>query len=80
MKIYPEPGRDKLWLEFSDYCEGESVFSVYDDKGSLMILKKVNRAMKGDTLLIDLSKLGPGHYQLVLEVDNRKHFRKIVLD
>ena len=80
MKIYPEPGSDRLWLEFSDSCKSESLFSVFDESGSLLILKKVPSALRGDTIMIDLSTLSPGNYQLVLELDNRKHFRKIVLD
>ena len=80
MKIYPEPLRDKIWFEFSENCDKESKLSVLDAEGSLLILKRINRAAKGDTFMLDLSILSPGSYKLILEVDNRKHQHNIILD
>ncbi len=80
MKIYPELMRDKIWFEFSEPCDSESKLSILDDAGSILILRRIEKAEKGDTFLLDLSELRPGSYQLVLEVDNRKHQHNIVID
>ncbi len=80
MKIYPEPARDKIWFEFSETSDNESKLSVLDDAGALLILKRIDPAVKGDIFVLDLSSLRPGSYQLVMEVDNQKHFQNILLD
>ncbi len=80
MKIYPELVRDKIWVEFSESSEKESKLKVLDDDGSLLILKRIKKAEKGDTFALDLSILRPGSYQLIIEIDNCSHLRHIVVE
>ncbi len=80
MKIYPELMRHKIWCEFSATCDQESTLSVVDEGGSLLILKRIDKAEKGDLVMLDLGGLQPGAYELILEVDKIKHLHKLIVD
>jgi hypothetical protein len=71
-KIYPNPVKDNLNIEF--YEEGKKEILLISDNGSLIFHKQVNNSF----MSIDLSEFKSGIYMLKLISDNHSIVKKII--
>lgn len=64
-KVYPNPVKDKITIEFSVNTEGELVIKIYDILGNEIVKKNLFVNKSGlNTINFDLSDLRPGIYIL----------------
>lgn len=71
-KMYPNPVKDKLTVEFQIKNEGDMKIKVYDILGNEVITKDVYMGSSGlNRIIFDLSDLRPGIYILKAVKDSR---------
>ncbi len=66
VKVYPNPARDILWVEFSNHSDNRVSVKLYNLQGQLVRQVEVNK--KGSTqTTLDTKGLMPGVYMLTIE-------------
>lgn len=79
LKCYPNPSVEHLNVQFSLNHSSSVRVTLFDILGKAVLNKEYQEMEMGDqTMLIDVSNLEGGSYQLVVETDKNKYTTKII--
>ncbi|TVR79669.1 MAG: T9SS C-terminal target domain-containing protein [Chitinophagaceae bacterium] len=78
-KIYPNPLKDALYIEFeSGFSNYINQLQIYDNQNRLIYTKAIKRNPNSETLSIDFSARPAGIYQLILISENQQFFHSLI--
>ena len=78
MKVYPNPARDIMWVEFVSQGTGEVRVAIYNMQGRLVRMLDVRE--RGLIFLpVDIRGLPPGSYLVVIESEEEFPPAKVIL-
>ena len=74
-KVYPNPTVDQINVMPLSKTQGETIISLYDLRGQLVIQRKMGEVISGQAIVLDVSNLAQGMYVLHLQNDisNQTH-------
>ena len=75
--LYPNPTDGKINLVLGESLQGKATVEVYNLLGERMMNKSIGRALKGETLSLDLSHLVSGLYIIKLNTENGSCSKKV---
>ncbi len=78
LKVYPNPARESLFIEFENDEFGAGMISIIDKKGVKLISQKVNKTARSASFNLDLSDLPSGNYILELVLNEGRLTKRIV--
>ena len=80
MNVYPNPVRDKVFIEYVKNDDRAVVFRLYDERGRLVAKNFQGRQDKGKNLITyDVSTLKKGVYFIRVETGSSYKSRKILI-
>jgi uncharacterized repeat protein (TIGR01451 family) len=80
MILYPNPTGDRIWLKVKDRIAGKGILSLIDVNGRLLLKKQLGIISLSEfTTSIELSRLSPGIYTILLETGEKKYSQKLIL-
>jgi hypothetical protein len=78
MLIYPNPSKDKCYIEFSDKNIGQVQLKIFNENGQEVWNKKTENNFQETT--VDISKLAEGLYFIIATTDEQKIYtQKIII-
>jgi hypothetical protein len=79
LKLYPNPARDNLVIEYTGTGDSRSQINVYNLLGQMM-MRSENPTITGTNILsLSIGKLATGIYVLVIETNGQKQYRKFLI-
>jgi hypothetical protein len=75
--LYPNPTDGKINLVLGESLQGRASIEVYNLLGERMLNKSIGRALKGETMTLDLSHLVSGLYIIKLNTENGSCSKKV---
>ena len=78
LKVYPNPARNEVSLEWKNLDEGLISVEIQDLAGRKVLLAQLSRSVSGRKR-IDISGLSPGSYQILIRSENRLQNRKLIV-
>ncbi len=78
-RLYPNPAKDNLTVEFTGTIKGNLKVNVYNPSGQ-KVMNIGNTSVKGLTIYnLNTSKLGPGFYILEIENNGQRQHQKFLI-
>jgi len=80
IKIYPNPTKDKFYLEFSEKIDKKILIEIISLSGEKRLVKSFDKSIDESILEIDISNYSQGIYLVKIYYSNRIKTRKIMLE
>jgi uncharacterized repeat protein (TIGR02543 family) len=75
VNVFPNPAKDKLFVEVQNHYLGDCVISIFDILGNEILIEQYNQF---ERITINTSTLPPNIYILRLKLNNRLYTRKFI--